>query len=482
MCRMVTAEFGDTNDREGTAASPSADVRARPHLLIASFAVLTSLAAGYAVATSSLLVGVAVTLGAASVAFLTWPSLVLAALALPYVLPVTASLGGLRSRDLAAACFGIVLLTGIQASVLSRRMMVVLALDAGFAAIVLVSAIGFFDRPAEAAILAETGAGILLLASGVALGAMIGLEPILRAIRLVVLGIAVVALISWVFQNGSPFESNAFSEQTRAGAVLGPNGLGTFLAIGAVMEITLRRASLLTVRSLAVVGLLIGVVLLSGSRGAVLVLGLGLLPLAFGAKPRLRSVALAALLVTGMGWAIVTLASVRVVSVERVGGDPASVENSPEIRIEAAKLAVRLMLEHPLTGVGYGQVAGFATSDPRLGFELDTHNEYLRIGAESGITALILLLCLIGLCLKTGVESVRRDRAGHTFAATAAVAAFALSLLTVQGFLSFVFSAPWMLLSGAIVGATEAYRGRGLERSRDTAIERSSHDGSIRAG
>lgn len=446
---------------------------ASQHLLLMSFAVLAALAAGYALATRNLLIGGAMALGAASVAILTSPSLALAALAIPYALPRAVTVGGLRGRDLAAACFGIVVLVWIRKSALSRRIMLVLALDAALAAFILVSAIGLLDRPGEAANLGEIGASLLLLAAGVALGAMTGLAPTLRAIRLVVLGVATVVAVTWVHQHGSPFAAYAFSESTRAGTggslganELGANGLGAFLAIGAVMEITLRRASLLTVRSLLLLGLLIGVVFLSGSRGAILVLGLGLLPLALLTKRRLLSVALAALVVTAAGWAVGALTSARVVGVERAGGNPVNVEDSPGLRIEAAGLAIRLMIAHPLTGVGYGQVAAFATSDPQLGIEFDTHNEYLRIGAESGIPALILLLWLLGVCLWTGVQSVRLSEAGHAFGATAAVAAFALSLLTVQGFHVFPLSAPWMLLAGAIVGASEAHSVEGLEARR----------------
>jgi O-antigen ligase len=439
-------------------------VRAPQHPLITSFAVLGFVAFGYALATSNLQIGVAVALGAVSVAIWTWPRLGLAALAIPYVLPVTVSLGGLRGRDLTAVFFGIAALAWTRTSGLSRRMMLVLALGAGLAATVLVSAIGFLHQPGETASLAEIGASLLLLAAGVALGAMTGLRPTLRAIRLVVLGVALVAAVMWVFQYGSPFAPNAFSEFRRAGTggSLGANGLGTFLAIGAVMEITLRRSSILEVKPLLLLGLLIGVVLFSGSRGAILVLVFGLLSLTFRAGSRLLSIALAGLLVAATVWAVVTLGSVRVASVERVGANPASVENSVPLRIEAARLAVRLMIEHPLTGVGYGQAQYFATSDPQIGMVFDTHNEYLRIGAESGIPALILLLSLLGLCLWTGVRSVRRNGAGDAFGATAAVAGFAFSLLTIQGFKSFVLSAPWMLLAGALVGATEAHPAESL--------------------
>jgi O-antigen ligase len=68
-----------------------------------------------------------------------------------------------------------------------------------------------------------------------------------------------------------------------------------------------------------------------------------------------------------------------------------------ETRANVLQLALRAIIEHPLTGLGWRTFPDY--SYLHLGIVLNTHNEYMRIGAESGLPALAALLALafIGL-------------------------------------------------------------------------------------
>ncbi len=414
-------------------------------------ALAASVAAGYAVGTHSILVGTALGIGTIAVVVWAWPNAALFALALLYVLPRTLP-GGLHPRDIVAGAFILAILDFVRRWAFAGRMLMPLTLDLALLAVVTVSAIGFISQPGETAALAEIAAVLVIFVAGLGFGTRGRLLLTLRVVRLVVLGIGVAAIILW-FQQGTSAADALFGQRGRADALLGPNGLGTFLAIGTALEITVRKDHLLRISSILTLGALLTAIFLTGSRGAVLVLGVSLIAMMLLSSRRSLVILLAAALIPATALAIGALTSARIDSALQAGVSPASIETSSHLRIEAAKLAVHLMAMHPLTGVGYAQAAAYAPSDPGLGIEFDTHNEFLRIGAESGIPALLLLIGLVAVCLSRGGRLAAYGGSRLPSGAFIAAVAFTVSLTTLQGFRSFAFAAPWMLLMGVLVGA-----------------------------
>ena len=88
-----------------------------------------------------------------------------------------------------------------------------------------------------------------------------------------------------------------------------------------------------------------------------------------------------------------------------------SLRTNSGIRAQLAGLAVDLIRQHPLRGVGLGRFPFFAASAPQVGFVLCTHNDYLELAAETGIPTLAVLLVLLWLGLRpprTGAPAVLR--------------------------------------------------------------------------
>ncbi|MEW6059681.1 MAG: O-antigen ligase family protein [Actinomycetota bacterium] len=414
-------------------------------------ALAASVAWGYAVGTHSLAVGAALGIGTIAVVVWASPSTALYALPLLYVLPSTLP-GGLHPRDIVAGLFILVTLGFIRRWVFTGTTVMPLALDLALLAVVAVSAVGFISQPGETAALAEIAAALIVFVAGIGFGVSGRLPLCVQVVRLVVLGVAAAAIVLWFLQETSAADV-LFGQYGRADALFGPNGLGSFLAIGTAIEVTVRRNRLLTVSSILILGIPVTAIFLTGSRGAVLVLGIALVAALMLSSRKSLGVLLAAALIPGTVLAIAALTSTRIDSALQARVSPASIETGPQLRIEAARLAVHLMATHPLTGVGYGQAAKYAPSDPSLGIEFDTHNEYLRIGAESGIPALLLFVALVAVCLRSGGRLMSADRSSATAGAFIAVVGFAVSLFVMQGLRSFEFSAPWMLLMGLLVGA-----------------------------
>lgn len=382
-------------------------------------------------------------------------SIAVASLILLYIVPPTVSFGPIWIRDFVVFMFGLVLLRWLWKSTTLRGMLLPIGLDLLLLLLILVSAIG--HPPWNYALLAEAAACLVVLAAGIALGDMQGFLQPVQVVRLIVFGLAVASLIWWVASRGNaPILS--LSEDRRSQLEMGSNGLGAFLAIGITLEVAARWRRLTRPSAILVLSVLLAATLATGSRGALITLAIGLFSFLLLMVKR-KGLAI----VLGFCLAFATLASVRLVTESRYGTTESSfAQSSQRARLEAWNLALHLIPAHPLDGVGYGRVALYGSSDPRIGFELDTHNEFLRIGAESGLPALLVLLWLFGYCLWRGARLTATD--GRLAAGMfAGFASFVCSLLLVQGFKSFAFSAPWMLFAGLMVG-THPDPGNGANR------------------
>jgi O-antigen ligase len=76
--------------------------------------------------------------------------------------------------------------------------------------------------------------------------------------------------------------------------------------------------------------------------------------------------------------------------------------------------SVRLMLEHPLLGVGPGIfTAALAVEQKARGQAMswhEAHNSYTQIGSEMGIPAFLIYLAILIYCLKRAVSIYRQTR------------------------------------------------------------------------
>jgi len=82
---------------------------------------------------------------------------------------------------------------------------------------------------------------------------------------------------------------------------------------------------------------------------------------------------------------------------------------SDEQRSLALLASLRLMLEHPLLGIGYGHFPYVASELPGLHDFVNTHNEYTRFGAELGVVGLVLLLAPFGSAIRLAAGTRSRN-------------------------------------------------------------------------
>ncbi len=160
---------------------------------------------------------------------------------------------------------------------------------------------------------------------------------------------------------------------------------------------------------------LIVIIVLTQSRGAFLAVATMALPSAIAlARRRPRAVMAFAALVTlalylapGTFWKRIGGLR-RGTSVETIGEmDP---EGSARQRFAVLQTALRIIQDHPVLGVGLGAYGeANAQYTPALG-QLDTHNTYLNIVAETGLPGLALFLGLVASVLRDVREARRRAR------------------------------------------------------------------------
>jgi putative inorganic carbon (hco3(-)) transporter len=188
-------------------------------------------------------------------------------------------------------------------------------------------------------------------------------------------------------------------------------------------------------------------ILVTGSRGGIVALGVAGLVLAVATGGRMRRLAL--LIPVAIVGAVVMFGDT-----ERFAaiGDLTEVSRSEDeaLRGRASEnlAAVKMFEDHPLTGVGAGNYADLyrvyagpigldARAQPR-----EAHNSYLEVAAESGIVAAVAFLVLVALAVAVPLrragalaDAGHADRAGFARAVGAGVAGYATAALFLhQGF------------------------------------------------
>jgi O-antigen ligase len=211
-------------------------------------------------------------------------------------------------------------------------------------------------------------------------------------------------------------------------------------AASALMVVWRRR--LVVVVGLPVLGILIGVMILTQSRGGLLALFVfGVIAIIGNRKP---GKAIVATVVLAM--AVLALAPDdawdRLGGLANVGGrsdtDWRTVdeEGSAEQRLRIAQTALKIIGDHPIGGTGTGTYPIMNERyDPGVG-RMDPHNTYLHVAAEQGLVGLVLFLGIFTTALRHA-----RARA-QQIAAFAPQQASALRLLS-AGLIGFLIAGIW---------------------------------------
>ncbi|MFB9839667.1 O-antigen ligase family protein, partial [Actinoallomurus acaciae] len=155
-------------------------------------------------------------------------------------------------------------------------------------------------------------------------------------------------------------------------------------------------------------------------------------------------------------------AAVDTVEHVAIGHRPATeLSQNSSVREHVAWYAVRVAAEHPLRGIGYGIFPSYAENSPRLGIYIATHNDYLRLAAETGIPALMVFLVLIWLGMKSPAS-------GEAAVQRAMVAAYAVGMLFANTLANLVVSMPFWLALGCLLAASSA-------REQPTTLAQGAH-------
>src|SRR5581483_360378 len=266
--------------------------------------------------------------------------------------------------------------------------------------------------------------GLLLLS--VAVSVHLPLRSLLTASSAYGVVAAVVTLAGW--RSGT----------RAAGVGLNPNYLGLVLAVGLV---ALLGETLRTRRPVWVLGfaLTASALVKTGSRSALVSAAFGAAILLLSGRP-LRVQAVALIAIPGLAFLVPT-ESVQSTLLPNRGALEQSYNSS--LRMQAAVSALHAAIEHPLTGIGYANFPEYAAADQRLGIYMNTHNDYLRLAAETGVPGVGLLLTLLLLPIgRRGRPLTQNERA-----ATALIATYSVGLLFANTLESLQVTVPvWVLL------------------------------------
>ncbi|GAB2825875.1 hypothetical protein GCM10027176_32840 [Actinoallomurus bryophytorum] len=124
----------------------------------------------------------------------------------------------------------------------------------------------------------------------------------------------------------------------------------------------------------------------------------------------------------------------------------AQLTNNNDAREHAARFAADVAVAHPLRGIGYGLFPSHAAKSPGLGLYIATHDDYLRLAAESGVMSLVVFLALLWL-------GVRGRRPDDLAVLRAVVIAYAAGLFFANQLANLVVSMPFWLSLGCLLAS-----------------------------
>jgi hypothetical protein len=208
--------------------------------------------------------------------------------------------------------------------------------------------------------------------------------------------VAVTVLVSGVLAAGYVSFTGPLGDGRLSGLGLNPNYLGSFMIAPVIAAVALSRRTG-KARWLVVASPCVAILFASHSRGALLATAAGVAYAVCGGVPWRRTATIGAFLL------VLPLTGSSVFNMlERAASGPRTVtelSRNNDIRVEAGSLAAQTMLDYPGRGIGFGMFAPYAAEHPALGVYINTHNDLARLGAESGLAALLAFLALLVLGL-----------------------------------------------------------------------------------
>jgi O-antigen ligase len=207
-------------------------------------------------------------------------------------------------------------------------------------------------------------------------------------------------------------------------------------------------------------------ILLSGSRGALVALAAGYVFLLFRAQGAVRFGMAAALPIVFVAVIVVLPSQVRSRLLTLVSSEQ-SVDTSREAALSAQSRSyllfqsLRVTLEHPLFGVGLGEFkdveGSSAQAEGRRGVWGDTHNSFTQVASETGIPSFLLLILALGSSLFSVANIYRQARNLKNVMIERFALAVFLSLITFSVsafFLSLGYRFYWPTLIGLSIALT----------------------------
>ena len=238
-----------------------------------------------------------------------------------------------------------------------------------------------------------------------------------------------------------------------------PNAMAGSLLLAAGSAATLaadRHRPGLRFAALGSAGLLAALIWLTGSRGAGLALGLGVLTwAACQMLPRLRYAGLGAGLAgLGAGAAVIAAAWLRLLPLPmRWGALAPTADTSVLWRWHILRWTWDMIREHPWLGVGPGGFPVALTHYQRIPYVSgeNPHNLVAQVAAEFGLPAAILLLVALGMLLARMIRLLAPARFGQRAAGPVAALLATLVAFLVHGLLDMAWSYPAVAMAATIL-------------------------------
>jgi O-antigen ligase len=228
-----------------------------------------------------------------------------------------------------------------------------------------------------------------------------------------------------------------------SGVGLLANYLGALLAVPVAAGVGLARVER-RLLWLVPTAISVAAIVQTHSRGAAIAAAAGAAIALIAGQPRRRQVAGATL--AAIAGVIMVLVANPLTDAVVSGRNAEQLHVNNRVRLDAAQLAIVEAVHHPLNGIGYGEFPKIAAADAHVDLYMNTHNDFLRLAAESGVATLLLFLLVLGagLFARAGPAFLPLV-AGVAAGATNLFFANTLANLTVSG----VF---WVVLGTLLAG------------------------------
>lgn len=235
-------------------------------------------------------------------------------------------------------------------------------------------------------------------------------QDVVFIVRVLIIGMIIQSVLMLAQISGVVGNLNAFGITARAefagdarvsGTIGSPNTAAAYLGLTMVLSLSLFLGGLpRRDRWLAGIGFALALLpmIFTGSRGGwmQLILAIGVLAIAARRSLPLRKMAAAAVLLT------VVVLPFRATVLDRVSGDD---NGSAESRMPMNRLALAMISDHPILGVGannYALAMEPYTGDFRGVFFYTVHNKFLLVLAETGVFGLAAFVAFLGAIIRDG--------------------------------------------------------------------------------